>query len=60
MNQPPYKAPPQAPVLYVKPANTWSTNGASIAVPASVAEVEVGATIAMILSRGPGEIRMGP
>jgi 5-oxopent-3-ene-1,2,5-tricarboxylate decarboxylase / 2-hydroxyhepta-2,4-diene-1,7-dioate isomerase len=50
MNQPPYKAPPQAPVLYVKPANTWSANGASIAVPARVAEVEIGATIAMVIS----------
>jgi 5-oxopent-3-ene-1,2,5-tricarboxylate decarboxylase / 2-hydroxyhepta-2,4-diene-1,7-dioate isomerase len=49
MNQPPYKAPPQAPVLYVKPANTWSANGASIAVPARVAEVEIGATIAMVI-----------
>jgi 5-oxopent-3-ene-1,2,5-tricarboxylate decarboxylase/2-hydroxyhepta-2,4-diene-1,7-dioate isomerase len=24
MNEPPYKAPPQAPVLYVKTANTWT------------------------------------
>ena len=50
MNQPPYKAPPQAPVLYIKPANTWSGNGASIAVPARVPEVEIGATIAMVMS----------
>ena len=50
MSQPPYKAPPQAPVLYIKPANTWSANGASIAVPARVPEVEVGATIAMVVS----------
>lgn len=50
MNQPPYKAPPQAPVLYIKPANTWSANGASIAVPARVPEVEIGATIAMVVS----------
>jgi 5-oxopent-3-ene-1,2,5-tricarboxylate decarboxylase/2-hydroxyhepta-2,4-diene-1,7-dioate isomerase len=49
MNQPPYKAPPQAPVLYVKPANTWSANGAGIAVPARVPEVEIGATIAMVI-----------
>ncbi len=49
MNQPPYKAPPQAPVLYVKPANTWSVNGASIAVPARVPEVEIGATVAMVM-----------
>ena len=50
MNQPPYKAPPHAPVLYIKPANTWSVNGVSIAVPAHVPEVEIGATIAMIVS----------
>ncbi|WP_332777647.1 fumarylacetoacetate hydrolase family protein [Polaromonas sp.] len=50
MSQPPYKAAPKAPVLYVKPANTWSAHGARIAVPARVPEVEVGATIAMIIS----------
>lgn len=49
MTQPPYKAPPTAPVLYVKPANTWSTHGAAIAVPARVPEVEIGATIAMVI-----------
>lgn len=50
MHQPPYKAPPQAPVLYIKPANTWSANGASIAMPARAPEVEIGATIGMIVS----------
>lgn len=50
MNQPPYKAPPQAPVLYIKPANTWSENGATIPVPMRVLDVEVGATIAMVVS----------
>jgi 5-oxopent-3-ene-1,2,5-tricarboxylate decarboxylase / 2-hydroxyhepta-2,4-diene-1,7-dioate isomerase len=49
MTQPPYKAPPQAPVLYVKTANTWSAHGAAIAVPAHVPEVEIGATIAMVM-----------
>ena len=49
MNQPPYKAPPQAPVLYVKPVNTWTENGASIALPAHVKEVAVGATVAMVM-----------
>ncbi|MDP2451184.1 MAG: fumarylacetoacetate hydrolase family protein [Polaromonas sp.] len=55
MNQPPYKAPPQAPVLYVKPANTWSASGASIPVPARVPEVEVGASIAMVMGEA-GEV----
>lgn len=49
MNEAPYKAPPKAPVLYVKPANTWSENGAAIRVPARVPEVEVGASIAMVM-----------
>lgn len=49
MNQPPYKAPPNAPVLYVKTANAWSAHGATIAVPARVPEVETGATIAMVM-----------
>jgi 5-oxopent-3-ene-1,2,5-tricarboxylate decarboxylase / 2-hydroxyhepta-2,4-diene-1,7-dioate isomerase len=49
MNEPPYKAPPQAPVLYIKPANTWSENGDAIVIPSGVAEVEVGATVAMVM-----------
>jgi 5-oxopent-3-ene-1,2,5-tricarboxylate decarboxylase/2-hydroxyhepta-2,4-diene-1,7-dioate isomerase len=55
VNQPPYKAPPKAPVLYIKPANTWSADGAQIPVPANVPQVEVGATIAMVM-KAPGEI----
>lgn len=49
MNEPPYKAPPKAPVLYVKPANTWTENGGGIPVPARVPEVEIGATVAMVM-----------
>ena len=32
MHGAPYKAPPKAPVLYIKTANTWSADGASIPV----------------------------
>jgi 5-oxopent-3-ene-1,2,5-tricarboxylate decarboxylase / 2-hydroxyhepta-2,4-diene-1,7-dioate isomerase len=49
MNEAPYKAAPQAPVLYVKPANTWTENGGTIAIPSHVAEVEIGATVAMVM-----------
>jgi len=55
MTEAPYKAPPKAPVLYVKPANTWSTDGAAIAVPAGASQVDVGATIAMVML-APGEV----
>lgn len=55
VNEPPYKAPPKAPVLYIKPANTWSADDAQIPVPANVSQVEVGATIAMVM-KAPCEI----
>ncbi len=55
MNEAPYKAPPKQPVLYIKPANTWSNDGASIPVPARAPQVEVGATIAMIM-KAPGVV----
>lgn len=53
MHEPPYKAPPQAPVLYIKPANTWTANGGLIQVPAQAdgtpSEVTIGATIAVVI-----------
>jgi 5-oxopent-3-ene-1,2,5-tricarboxylate decarboxylase / 2-hydroxyhepta-2,4-diene-1,7-dioate isomerase len=49
VDEPPYKAPPKAPVLYVKTANTFTADGADIPVPANVPQVEVGATVAMIM-----------
>lgn len=55
MSAAPYNAPPQAPVLYVKPANTWSAGGATIPLPAHVPEVEIGATIGMVI-KAPGEV----
>ena len=51
MNEPPYKAPPTAPILYIKPANTWSTHGSAITLPANVPQVEIGATIAMVMAQ---------
>ena len=49
MHEAPYKAPPKAPVLYVKTANTFSPDGAAIPVPARVPQVEIGATVGMVM-----------
>ncbi|MFI4928140.1 MAG: fumarylacetoacetate hydrolase family protein [Burkholderiales bacterium] len=49
MNEAPYQAPPKAPVLYVKTANTWTENGGSIAIPAGAQEVAIGASVAMVM-----------
>ncbi len=49
MEQPPHKGAPRAPVLYVKTANTWSACGAAISMPAGVPELEIGATVALVI-----------
>ncbi|MBY4596292.1 fumarylacetoacetate hydrolase family protein [Ottowia caeni] len=46
MSDAPYKAPPKAPVLYIKTANTFAPSGAAVAVPG---EVEVGATLGLVI-----------
>lgn len=51
VHQPPYKAPPRAPVLYIKPANTLSGPGAPIVVPAEVEALEIGAALAVVIGR---------
>lgn len=49
MHEAPYKAAPAAPVLYIKTANTWSINDSTIPVPADVPEVEIGATLGVVM-----------
>jgi 5-oxopent-3-ene-1,2,5-tricarboxylate decarboxylase/2-hydroxyhepta-2,4-diene-1,7-dioate isomerase len=56
MSEPPYKAPPKAPVLYVKTANTWSACGAAIAVPARTPQVEVGASLALVIGEAARQV----
>ncbi|MFY0479252.1 fumarylacetoacetate hydrolase family protein [Achromobacter marplatensis] len=51
MDAPPYNAPPKAPVLYIKPANTYAQDGDVITLPADVDEVEVGPCLGVVFSR---------
>lgn len=51
VHAPPYKAPPSAPVLYVKPRNTWRASGGSVPVPADAPELVFGATLAAVIGR---------
>lgn len=50
-NAPPYKAPPKAPILYIKPRNTWIAAGEAIVVPSGVLELEIGATLGLVIGR---------
>ena len=47
----PYKTLPQAPILYIKPRNTWLAAGEAIVVPQGVEAVEIGATLGLVIGR---------
>lgn len=47
----PYKAPPRAPVLYVKPRNTLAGHAAATAVPAGAPALEIGAALGIVIGR---------
>lgn len=51
MHEAPYKAPPQAPVLYLKPRNTLAGHRARIAVPKEASGIEVGASLGLVIGR---------
>lgn len=50
-HQPPYRAPPLAPVLYIKPRNTLAGHGDAIVVPQDAPELEVGASLGIVIGR---------
>ncbi len=54
----PYKAPPRAPVLYVKPRNTFAASGAAVESPADAPGLEVGATVGMVIGRTACRVRV--
>ena len=49
--EPPYRQPPQAPVLYIKPRNTFAVDGSEIEVPADPGRVRIDATLGAVIGR---------
>jgi 5-oxopent-3-ene-1,2,5-tricarboxylate decarboxylase/2-hydroxyhepta-2,4-diene-1,7-dioate isomerase len=47
----PYKAAPRAPILYIKPANTFTGQASKVPVPVLPGHVQIGATIGAVLGR---------
>ena len=47
----PYKAPPKAPVLYIKPANTFLVGGGAVGIPDGVEDLEVQPTLGLVFGR---------
>jgi 5-oxopent-3-ene-1,2,5-tricarboxylate decarboxylase/2-hydroxyhepta-2,4-diene-1,7-dioate isomerase len=59
VHQAPYKGPPKAPVLYLKPRNTWVAGGGVVPVPADAPELELGATLAAVIGTPAARVAAG-
>ena len=55
--QPPYKGLPAAPVLYIKPRNTWAADGSVVRLPRGESAVEVGAVVGLRMGRDAARLR---
>ncbi|MFJ7754090.1 fumarylacetoacetate hydrolase family protein [Peribacillus muralis] len=51
VHHPPYNQPPIGPVLYIKPRNTFSAFAKPIPLPAGVPELEIGASLGIVISK---------
>jgi 5-oxopent-3-ene-1,2,5-tricarboxylate decarboxylase/2-hydroxyhepta-2,4-diene-1,7-dioate isomerase len=51
VNDKPYLSPPVAPVLYIKPANTFNRYGAGIPMPEGITKLEMGATLGIVIGK---------
>ncbi len=58
VNAAPYKAPPKAPILYIKPRNTWAHNGDAVVVPSDAPALEMGATLGLVIGRSAAKLRV--
>jgi len=51
LHRAPYQRPPEAPVLHLKPANTWSGPGDPIPCPPGVSGLRMGGTLGLAIGR---------
>lgn len=51
VNAAPYQAPPKAPILYLKPANTHAAHLAAVSLPSDGDAVEIGASLGIVFGR---------
>jgi 5-oxopent-3-ene-1,2,5-tricarboxylate decarboxylase/2-hydroxyhepta-2,4-diene-1,7-dioate isomerase len=51
VDEAPYKAPPRGPILAIKPRNTLAASGATLAVPARFEQLDIGASLGLVIGR---------
>ena len=59
VREPPYKASPQAPILYIKPRNTQVGHGARVVVPKDAPGIVVGASLGIVIGRTASHVSAG-
>lgn len=57
MNEDPYKAPPQAPILYIKPINTFSSQDMPVPLPSGEKEVQIGAALGVVIGKTAKQVK---
>ena len=56
--EPPYKAPPQKPVLYIKSRNCLTTSGGEVMLSPDLTQVEAAATLGLLIGRDAHRVTM--
>lgn len=56
LSEPPYQAPPRAPILYLRPRNTWSGHGATVPVAPGDAGIVVGGSLGIVVGRAAANV----
>jgi len=56
LHRDPYKKPPVAPVLYLRPRNTWSTSGSAIRLPFDAHALKTAGTVGVVIGRAPNHV----
>ncbi|WP_391118256.1 fumarylacetoacetate hydrolase family protein [Psychrobacillus sp. L3] len=51
INDIPYNSPPIAPILYIKPANTFNRYGAAIPMPIGISKLKMGAALGLVIGK---------
>ncbi|WP_050615164.1 fumarylacetoacetate hydrolase family protein [Bacillus testis] len=51
MHKPPYNKPPSAPILYIKPNNTFTSFGEPVPMPEGCEQLEIGACLGIVIGK---------
>ncbi len=55
LHRDPYKNPPAAPILYLRPRNTWNVSAAPVRIPANVPALKMAGTLGVVIGPVPNQ-----